>query len=99
MEICHEKLKIDNAKVAIRAHDYGHIHLMIHNYNSPMPSGFYFSLDMASIVDAYNLYRILGRAIGAIQPGLVDPLPEGDPNEVDAMKVVFEADQRLKEVL
>ena len=98
MEICHEKLKIDNAKIEIRAHDHGHILLSAHNLDHN-GSGMYFSLDIRSVVDAYNLYRILGRAISSVQPGLVDPLPENDPNIVDAMKVVFEADQKMKGVL
>lgn len=40
-----------------------------------------------------NFWRDLGDALNEAQPGLTLPLPDGDPNEVDAMKVIFEADQ------
>jgi hypothetical protein len=45
-----------------------------------------------------NFYRDLGEAIDFVQPGVINPLPEGDPGEVDAMKVIFEADQIKKGV-
>jgi hypothetical protein len=45
-----------------------------------------------------NFYRDLGEAIDFMQPGVIAPLPDGDPAEVDAMKVIFEADQLKKGV-
>jgi hypothetical protein len=45
-----------------------------------------------------NFYRDLGEAIDFVQPGIVNPLPDGDPGEMDAMKVIFEADQLKKGV-
>jgi hypothetical protein len=45
-----------------------------------------------------NFYRDLGAALDFIQPGLVNPLPDGDSNEVDAMKVIYVADQLKKGV-
>lgn len=46
-----------------------------------------------SLPHALNFYRDLGDALNHLQPGLTLPLPGGDPNEVDAMRVVYEADQ------
>lgn len=40
-----------------------------------------------------NFYRDLGEALDIMQPGLVSPLPEGDASEVDAMKIIYEADR------
>jgi hypothetical protein len=45
-----------------------------------------------------NFYRDLGEAIDFMQPGVINPLPDGDPGEVDAMKVIYEADQLKKGV-
>ena len=41
----------------------------------------------------YLLWRDLGLLLNDAQPGLTLPLPAGDPNEVDAMKVHYVADQ------
>lgn len=40
-----------------------------------------------------NFYRDLGEALEYLQPGLTKPLPDGSPDEVDAMKVIYEADR------
>ncbi len=48
------------------------------------------------VPELLNFYRDLGEALDLIQPGLVNPLPDGDSSEVDAMKVIYEADQLRK---
>lgn len=60
------------------------------------------NMSMASMITdlpgLFNVWRALGDALEEAQPGLTcDPEP-GSPDEVDAMQVVFEADQRRKEV-
>ena len=40
-----------------------------------------------------NFYRDLGDALNELQPGLTMPLPDGDPDYVEALKVVHEADR------
>ena len=49
-----------------------------------------------SLPHLLNFYRDLGALLDEAQPGLTNPLPDGDPSELDAMKVVFEADQLRK---
>lgn len=44
-----------------------------------------------------NFYRDLGECLDLLQPGLVSPLPEGDPSEVDAMKIIYVADRLRRE--
>lgn len=46
-----------------------------------------------SLPHLFNFYRDLEAALNFLQPGLTSPLPDGDPNIVDAMKVIYEADQ------
>ncbi len=41
----------------------------------------------------FNFYRDLGGALNELQPGLTLPLPDEDPNFVDALKVIHEADR------
>jgi hypothetical protein len=59
-------------------------------------SGLYLCLWVDSLPHLLNLYRDLGELLDSLQPGLTSPLPDGDPSEVDAMKVVFVADQIRK---
>lgn len=51
------------------------------------------SIVIRSLPHLLNFYRDLGDLLNEIQPGLTLPLPEGDPSEIDAMKVIFEADR------
>ena len=55
------------------------------------------SLAVRSLPHLLNFYRDLGDAINWLQPGLTLPLPDGDPSEVDAMKIIFEADRLRSE--
>jgi hypothetical protein len=55
--------------------------------------GIYINLFPDSLADLYNFYRDLGELLDYHQPGLVNPLPDGDPSEVDAMRIIYEADQ------
>jgi hypothetical protein len=61
-------------------------------------SGLYSNIFFNSLPRLLNFYRELGEAIDFVQPGVINPLPDGDPGEVDAMKVIFEADQLKKGV-
>ena len=56
----------------------------------------YASFTAHSLPHLLNFYRDLGALINDLQPGLTLPLPDGDPSEVDAMKVIYEADQIQK---
>lgn len=58
--------------------------------------GLYTHLYAYSLPHLLNFYRDLSEALNEMQPGLIFPLPDGDPHEVDAMKVVFEADRLRK---
>lgn len=49
-----------------------------------------------SLPHLFNFYRDLGVSLSHLQPGLTQPLPDGDPSIVDAMKVIYEADQLRK---
>lgn len=49
-----------------------------------------------SLPHLFNFYRDLGVSLSHLQPGLTYPLPDGDPSIVDAMKVIYEADQLRK---
>lgn len=51
------------------------------------------TLFVHSLPHLLNFYRDLGDFLNELQPGLTLPLPEGDWSEVDAMKVLHEADQ------
>ena len=56
------------------------------------------TIGIRSLPHLLNFYRDLGALMNELQPGLTLPLPEGDPSEVDAMKVIHEADRlRLEE--
>ncbi len=55
------------------------------------------SFQIDSLPLFFNFYRDLGDLLDHLQPGLVNSLPEGDPSEVDAMKIIYEADQLRKE--
>jgi hypothetical protein len=61
-------------------------------------SGLHCHIAFDSLPMLLNFYRDLGEAIDFIQPGVINPLPDGDPGEVDAMKVIYEADQLKKGV-
>jgi hypothetical protein len=61
-------------------------------------SGQHSNIFFNSLPKLLNFYRDLGEAIDFAQPGVVNPLPDGDPGEVDAMKVIYEADQLKKGV-
>ena len=51
-----------------------------------------------SLPHLLNFYRDLGEAIDFIQPGVINPLPDGEPDYVDALKVIHEADRlRMEE--
>ena len=54
--------------------------------------GLYVHVYVDSLPHLLNLWRDLGSMLDELQPGLVNPLPDGDRNEVDAMKVIHEAD-------
>ena len=56
-------------------------------------SGVYTGVMCHSLPHLLNFYRDLGALLDELQPGLINPLPDGDPSEVDAMKVIYEADQ------
>lgn len=51
---------------------------------------------ISSLPHLFNFYRDLGVSLSHLQPGLTQPLPDGDPSIVDAMKVIYEADQLRK---
>lgn len=55
------------------------------------------SIMVRSLPHLLNFYRDLGAVLDDLQPGLVSPLPDGDKNEVDAMKVIYEADRLQRE--
>ena len=59
--------------------------------------GHYTHIFMRDLPRLVNFYRDLGECLDLLQPGLIFPLPEGDPSEVDAMKVIYEADRLRKE--
>ena len=40
-----------------------------------------------------NFYRDLGNALNDLRPGLTLPLPENDPDYIEALKVIHEADR------
>ena len=43
------------------------------------------------------IYRAIGNILEGLQPGLLSPLPTGDPNEFDAIKVAYEIDRKWRE--
>lgn len=55
--------------------------------------GLYVGAMCHSLPHLLNFYRDLGGVLDELQPGLVNPLPDGDLSEVDAMKVIYEADR------
>jgi hypothetical protein len=61
-------------------------------------SGQHSNIFFNSLPMLLNFYRDLGESIDFVQPGIVNPLPDGDPSEVDALKVIYEADQLKKGV-
>jgi hypothetical protein len=61
-------------------------------------SGLHSNIFFNSLPMLLNFYRELGEAIDFVQPGVINPLPDGDPGEVDAMQVIYEADQLKKGV-
>lgn len=46
-----------------------------------------------SLPHLLNFYRDLGAILNDLQPGLTLPLPEGDPDYIEALKVIHEADR------
>ncbi len=51
----------------------------------------------SDVVSLALLYKALGYALSMFQPGYLDPLPEGDENEVDAMKLDHEVRRLWRE--
>lgn len=98
MQVFDRKLRLTDLNISILAQSHGEIDLQFNDFKGDR-GRMYFSVSFMDLADALNFHRLLGQAIGELQPGLVDPLPEGDPSEVDAMKVLYEADSRMREVL
>lgn len=46
-----------------------------------------------AIAELYNAWVSVGNVLEGLQPGLTKPLPEGDRNELDAMKIQWLAGQ------
>ena len=55
--------------------------------------GIFVALSIDSLPHLLNLYRDLGSLLDELQPGLTNPLPDGSADELDAIKVSWEADQ------
>lgn len=41
--------------------------------------------------DLYRIWKIIGNAIDEAQPGVINPLPDGDPAQADAIRFIQEA--------
>ena len=48
---------------------------------------------MTQLAYLYNIWRDLGAYLDDAQPGLTRALPDDSPDLVDAMKVIYVADQ------
>lgn len=68
----------------------------------PMGSSLYLAIQGAEIHASLvardlprllNFYRDLGDALNELQPGLTLPVPENDPDYIEALKVIHEADR------
>lgn len=70
--------------------------IVIRNENG---TGVYFSAQVVSADPvAWGLiYRAIGNILDGLQPGIVGPLPDGDPNEFDAICVSHEIDRLWRE--
>lgn len=70
--------------------------MVIRNENG---TGVYFTAQIVSDDPvAWGLiYRAIGNILEGLQPGLVSPLPDGDPNEFDAIRVSYEIDRLWRE--
>ena len=75
--------------------DHGHLSLWLHLGKPGLMASVLMSAGPDEIVSVYRLYRALGHALEAWQPGLVNPVADSDPNYVDALKIHHEA-QRLE---
>ena len=43
------------------------------------------------------LYKAIGYSLAIMQPGYIDPVPDGDPNYIDAMKLDHEVNRLYRE--
>lgn len=80
----------DNCQIAIAADGYGNNSFSLHTHFNPDC----YENDLVNLV---LLHRAIGHLINAYQPGIVTPLPDGDPSEVDALKVLYTVDQLWRE--
>jgi len=55
-------------------------------------------MGLDEVAKLYNLWRDLGAILDNVQPGLINPLPDTDPDYLDAWKVAYHADQIRMEV-
>ena len=70
----------DNAQIAID----------IKSQNCSVTSHLHFAQDQ--VVQLVLLHRAIGEIIEVFQPGIINPLPDGDPSIVDAMQIIYAAD-------
>ena len=52
-----------------------------------------------SLPHLLNFYRDLGDVLNHLQPGLTLPLPDGDAEELEAIKISWRADQLRRGIL
>ena len=87
----HFKVKMNGADLSFLSES-----MVIRNENG---TGAFFSTQVVSADPvAWGLiYRAIGNILDGLQPGIVSPLPDGDPNEFDAIRVAYEIDRLWRE--
>ena len=59
--------------------------------------GFHFRATEEDTIALALLHKAIGTCLSIAQPGYLDPLPDGDHNEVDAMKLDYEVNRLWRE--
>lgn len=78
------------------AEDKGLAYLALRSYPSGAPA-VTFQVLSADPVEWGLLHRAIGRILDDLQPGVASPLPDDDPQLVDALKVMHEIDRKWGE--
>lgn len=80
----------DNCQIAIATDGAPNNSFTLHTHFNP-------SCYENDLVNLALLHRAIGCLIHSYQPGVVTPVPDGDPDQVDAMKVLHEVDRIWRE--
>ena len=74
------------------------LHTSITVNGTSFQSGIHFSARVPDdLINLALLYKAIGYSLSMMQPGYLTPLPEGDPNEVDAMRLDYEVNRLWRE--